>query len=92
MDVLDGCYQSDPSPIQPRDNVTDYREVTVNRPKFIDNLFRVINRCMPDMNQHICPIPCTKVKITGTITGIPADDDLIPEMAQVMGKPGEKSF
>ena len=92
MDVLNGCYKSDPLPRKSRDDVTDHREIPVNRPGFIDNPLRIINRSMTDVNQDVSLIPCTQVQITGAIAGIATDDDLIPEMTQVLGKPGEESF
>lgn len=92
MDVLDCCDNPDPLPGKPRDDFADHREIPVNRPWFIDDPFCFINRRMTDVNQDVSPIPCTQIKITGAIAGIATDDDLIPEMAQVLGKPGEESF
>jgi hypothetical protein len=91
VDMLDGGDKTGGFP-KKRDGFSQHCDIETNFPWQEDDPLLFIDRCVTNMNEDIGMVKGPERKVTGTITGIPADDNVEPLVPECGGIPGSPPF
>jgi len=90
--MLDGGDKSGRFPFEERDGVLQHGNIEADFPRQEDDPLLLIDRRVSEMDEHVGRCQGVERKVTGTVTGIPADDHVEPRVPEEAGTQGCPAF